>query len=178
MVSGPSGSGKSSLITEVLARVDIDYSVSATTRLPRPGEINGSHYNFISLRDFQEMIDADQLLEWAEYNNHFYGTPLAPIEKANQAGRSVLLEIELQGAKQVQQKREDAIMVFISPPSMQVLEHRLRSRGDTDDDDIADRLEIAQAEMAAAPDVFDHIIVNDEWEKAVDQLTTVIGEHL
>lgn len=174
MVSGPSGSGKSSLIAELLNRVDIDYSVSATTRLPRPGEINGRHYHFISRRDFTEMVDGDALLEWAEYNNHLYGTPEEPIERALEAGRSVLLEIELEGAKQVRKRRPDAIMIFVSPPSMEVLEHRLRSRGDTDDDDIVERLEIASAEMAAAPDVFDHTVVNDDWGKAVDELTSLI----
>jgi guanylate kinase len=178
VVSGPSGSGKSSLIAEVLTRVDIDYSVSATTRLPRPGEINGTHYNFISLRDFQAKIDSDDLLEWAEYNHHFYGTPAAPIDAANEAGRSVLLEIELQGAKQVRNRRADAIMIFISPPSMKVLENRLRSRGDTDDEDIAERLKIAEAEMEAAPEVFDHIVVNDEWDLAVDELTSLITDRL
>lgn len=174
MVSGPSGSGKSSLIAGLLKRVDIDYSVSATTRLPRPGEINGRHYHFISRRDFNEMIDNDSLLEWAEYNNHLYGTPEQPIERALEAGRSVLLEIELQGAKQVRERRPGAIMIFVSPPSMEVLEHRLRSRGDTDDEDIVDRLEIASAEMAAASEVFDHTVVNDDRGKAVDELTSLI----
>ncbi len=178
MVSGPSGSGKSSLIAALLGRVDIDYSVSATTRLPRPGEINGRHYNFISLKNFREMIESDALLEWAEYNNHLYGTPEAPIVAATESGRSVLLEIELQGAKQVRKRRSDAVMIFIAPPSMDVLEGRLRSRGDTNDDDVIDRLEIAEAEMASAPEVFDHIVVNDEWEKAVDQLTSLITERL
>lgn len=174
VVSGPSGSGKSSLIAALLDRVDIDYSVSATTRLPRPGEINGHHYHFISRRDFESMIDSDELLEWAEYNNHFYGTPREPIHKALEEGRNVLLEIELQGAKQVRKSRPDAIMVFISPPSMAVLESRLRSRGDTDDDDIADRLEIAAAEMEGASEVFDHTVVNDDWEKAVGELASLI----
>jgi len=174
VVSGPSGSGKSSLIAGLLKRVDIDYSVSATTRLPRPGEINGRHYHFISRRDFNEMIDNDSLLEWAEYNNHLYGTPEQPIERALEAGRSVLLEIELQGAKQVRERRPGAIMIFVSPPSMEVLEHRLRSRGDTDDEDIVDRLEIASAEMAAASEVFDHTVVNDDRGKAVDELTSLI----
>jgi len=178
VVSGPSGSGKSSLIAEVLERVDIDYSVSATTRLPRPGEINGRHYHFISLSAFRALIDSDALLEWAEYNNHFYGTPEEPILSANEAGRSVLLEIELQGAKQVRKRREDAVMIFISPPSMEVLEHRLRSRGDTDDDDVAERLEIAATEMEAAPDVFDHLVVNDAWERAVEELVGLITDRL
>lgn len=178
VVSGPSGSGKSTLIAELLDRVDIDYSVSATTRLPRAGEINGKHYLFVSLLTFKEMIDSDALLESAEYNNHFYGTPSAPILAANQAGRSVLLEIELQGAKQVRERREDAVMIFISPPSMEVLEHRLRSRGDTDDEDIADRLEIAATEMAAASSIFDHLVVNDVRDRAVEELVGLITDRL
>ena len=101
VVSGPSGSGKSSIVRELLERLDIDFSVSATTRLPRPGERHGDHYDFVSLKDFQEMIDTGELLEWAVYNNRYYGTPQAQVDAALDAGRDILLEIEIQGARQV-----------------------------------------------------------------------------
>ncbi|MEX1249091.1 MAG: guanylate kinase, partial [Acidimicrobiia bacterium] len=174
VVSGPSGSGKSSLITAILREADVDFSVSATTRYPRPGEIDGRHYHFVTRKQFEEMIENGELLEWAEYNNHLYGTPGLPIADANARGRDVLLDIEIKGARQVKEARPDAIMVFIAAPSMEELEKRLRARGDTSDDDIADRLEIASSQLAEAGDVFDHILVNDRFELAVEELLTLI----
>ncbi|REK17332.1 MAG: guanylate kinase [Actinobacteria bacterium] len=176
VISGPSGSGKSSIITEVLDLADIDFSISATTRLPRPGEVNGTHYNFVSRHDFEQMIEDGELLEWAEYNNHLYGTPAKPIAAANEIGRDVLLDIEIKGARQVKDNRPDSIMVFISPPSMEELERRLRNRGDTSDEDIEDRLEIASEQMAIAEDLFDHIVVNDSFTKAVDEVLRLITD--
>lgn len=174
VVSGPSGSGKSSLISEILRLADVDFSVSATTRLPRPGEIDGFHYRFITRSDFEDMIAAGELLEWAEYNNHLYGTPVAPIDEANALGRDVLLDIEIQGARQVREAKPDATMIFIAAPSIDELERRLRSRGDTSDRDIEERLEIAASQLAEAGDVFDHILVNDRFEEAVGDLLTLI----
>jgi len=174
VVSGPSGSGKSSIVRELIERLGIEFSVSATTRLPRPGERHGVHYNFISRRDFERMIENDELLEWAIYNNRYYGTPRAPIEETLEDQRDILLEIEIQGARQVREEKPEAIMYFISPPSLEELERRLRRRGDTSDEDIEDRLEIARSEMAEAPDLFDHIVVNDNLDEAVSELERLI----
>ena len=174
VVSGPSGSGKSSIVRELIERLGIEFSVSATTRLPRPGERHGVHYNFISRRDFESMIENDELLEWAVYNNRYYGTPAALVEETLADQRDILLEIEIQGARQVRERKPDAIMYFIAPPSLEELERRLRRRGDTSDEDIEDRLEIAQSEMAEAPELFDHIIVNDNLEQAISELEGLI----
>ncbi|MDP9493957.1 MAG: guanylate kinase [Actinomycetota bacterium] len=174
VVSGPSGSGKSSIVNELLERLDLDFSVSVTTRLPRPGERHGVHYRFISRKDFDAMIEAGELLEWAQYNNRFYGTPAAPVAAANSVGRDVLLEIEIQGARQVREKRSDALMFFISPPSLEELETRLLRRGDTSAADIEDRLAVAETEIAEAPDLFDHIIVNDRLDRAVSEIEALI----
>ncbi len=174
VVSGPSGSGKSSIVKELLEQLDLDFSVSATTRLPRPGERHGDHYNFVSRRDFEAMIEDDEFFEWAIYNNRFYGTPGTPIEAALAAGRDVLLDIDPQGARQVRDKRPDAVMVFIAPPSIDELERRLRRRGDTSDEEIEDRLAIARSEMEQAPEIFDHIVVNDEFQSAVEAVTRLV----
>ncbi len=174
MVSGPSGSGKSSIVRELLDRLDIAFSVSATTRLPRPGERHGDHYDFVSLKDFETMIEGGELLEWATYNNRYYGTPKAGVDAALVEGRDILLEIEIQGARQVRANRPDALMFFISPPSLDELERRLRQRGDTSAADIEDRLEIAKTEMEEAAGLFDHIIVNDHLERAVEEIEGLI----
>lgn len=174
VVSGPSGSGKSSIVRELIDRLGIEFSVSATTRLPRPGERHGIHYNFISRREFEAMIENDELLEWAVYNNRYYGTPVAPIEETLADRRDIVLEIEIQGARQVRERKPEAIMYFIAPPSIEELERRLRRRGDTSDDDIEDRLEIAESEMAEAPELFDHIVVNDHLDQAIAELEGLI----
>lgn len=173
-MSGPSGSGKSSIVRELLDRLDVEFSVSVTTRLPRPGERHGDHYNFVSRRDFEAMIENGELLEWAIYNNRFYGTPAAPIEQAVAEGRDILLEIEIQGARQVREQRPDAVMFFVAPPSMDELERRLRRRGDTSEEDIEDRLEIAEQEMQEAPILFDHVIVNDDLDRAIEDIVGLI----
>ena len=174
VISGPSGSGKSSIVRELIERLGIEFSVSATTRLPRPGERHGVHYNFISRRDFEKMIESDELLEWAIYNNRYYGTPQALIEETLADQRDILLEIEIQGARQVRERKPEAIMYFIAPPNLEELERRLRRRGDTSDEDIEDRLEIAKSEMAEAPDLFDHIVVNDNLDQAISELEGLI----
>lgn len=174
VVSGPSGSGKSSIVKELLDRLDLDFSVSVTTRLPRPGERHGDHYNFVSRRDFEAMVENGDLLEWAMYNNRYYGTPGAPIEQAVAEGRDILLEIELQGARQIREHRPDAVMFFVAPPSMDELERRLRRRGDTTEEDIEDRLDIAESEMQEAPTLFDHVIVNVDLDKAVEHIVRLI----
>jgi guanylate kinase len=174
VVSGPSGSGKSSIVRELLNRLDVQFSVSATTRLPRPGERHGVHYEFVSRRDFEEMMENGRLLESAMYNNRYYGTPAAPIEAALAEGRDVLLEIEIQGARQIREQRPDAMMFFVQPPSLGELERRLRNRGDTTSEDIEDRLEIAESEIAEAPDLFDHIVLNDNLDSAVEEIVDLV----
>ncbi len=174
VVSGPSGSGKSSIVKALLERLDLEFSVSATTRLPRPGERHGDHYNFVSLRDFETMIENDELLEWAKYNNRYYGTPSAPVEEALKEGRDILLEIEIQGARQVRERKPEAVMFFIAPPSLDELERRLRRRGDTSEEDIEDRLQIAEAEMAEAEALFDHIVVNENLDQAIEEMAGLV----
>jgi guanylate kinase len=175
VVAGPSGSGKSSIVRALLDRLDLDFSVSATTRLPRPGERHGDHYDFVSRRDFETMIENGEMLEWAQFNNRFYGTPAAPVEEALAAGRDILLEIDIQGARQVREKRPDAVMFFISPPSLEELEIRLRRRGDTSDEDIEDRLEIAESEIAEAESLFDHTVVNESLDEAIEEMVRLIS---
>lgn len=174
VLSGPSGSGKSTIIARVLATLNIDFSVSVTTRRPRPGEADGVHYWFISRHDFLVMVDGGQLLEWAEYNENLYGTPAEPIDQANALGRDVLLDIEIQGARQVKENRPSAVMIFIAPPSIQILEERLRGRGDTSAEDIADRLLIATEQLEVAGELFDFVVVNDDLDHAVEEVTTLI----
>lgn len=174
MVAGPSGSGKSSIVEGLLNQIDLVFSVSATTRAPRAGEIDGRHYHFVSVGRFSEMIAGGEMLEWARYNNDYYGTPAGPIEAAMAEGKDVLLEIEVQGARQVRLHRPDALMFFVIPPSLRELESRLRARGDTSAEEIAARLKIAETEIDDAPAIFDHMIVNDVLERATDEIAKLI----
>ncbi len=174
VVAGPSGSGKTSIIRRLLDRVDIVFSVSATTRPPRPGETQGVDYDFVTTEEFEEMITRDALLEWAIYNGNHYGTPSDPVERETMAGRDVLLSIEIDGARQVRAQRPDALMIFVTPPSTEVLEQRLRSRGDTSSQDIAIRLKIAESELEEAPSLFDHIVVNEVLDDVIDDVANLI----
>ncbi len=174
VISGPSGSGKTSIIRRLLDRVGIVFSVSATTRLPRPGETQGVDYDFVNTEEFEEMITSDALLEWAVYSGNHYGTPAAPVETEIAAGRDVLLDIEIEGARQVRAQRPDALMIFVSPPSAEVLEQRLRSRGDTTSEEITDRLKIAETQLEEAPSLFDHIVVNDALDRATREVANLI----
>ena len=174
VISGPSGSGKSSIVRELLDRLELVFSVSATTRLPRPGERHGVHYEFVSRKDFDAMVENGEFLEWAEYNNRLYGTPALPLDAALEQDKDVLLEIEAQGARQVRENRPDAEMFFIAPPSLEELERRLRRRGDTSEADIEDRLRIAEAEMVEAPELFDHIIINEDLHKAIEETLKLV----
>lgn len=174
VISGPSGSGKTSIIRRLLDRVDIVFSVSATTRPARPGETQGVDYDFVTTEEFEEMIARDALLEWAIYDGNHYGTPSDPVEAETAAGRDVLLDIEIEGARQVRAQRPDALMIFVSPPSTEVLWQRLRSRGDTSSRDIASRLKIAESQLEEAPRLFDHIVVNEDLERAIDDVTDLI----
>ena len=174
VISGPSGAGKSTVVLKALeGRNDICFSVSATTRKPRPGEVDGKEYFFVDLDKFREMVENDEFLEHAEYVANSYGTPKAYVEKKLSEGMNVLLDIEVQGALQVHQKMPEAVMVFIIPPSMAELEKRLRSRGTDSERKIEARLIRAKEEYAAA-DIYDYIIINDDADKAAKEFSAII----
>ena len=166
VVSGPSGAGKSSLIREALAAVpELAYSVSATTRPARPGEVDGEHYVFLAREEFERWIEEGKFLEWAQYSDNLYGTPVGKVEELLKKGRSVILEIELQGARQVREKRPDAEMVFVRAPSLEETRRRLSGRATETAEAMETRLATAVGEVAAR-DEFDHEVVNGEWERA------------
>ncbi|MEN9241521.1 MAG: guanylate kinase [Thermostichus sp. DG02_3_bins_51] len=174
VLTGPSGVGKGTIVSQLRQRhPDLYLSVSVTTRPPRPNEQEGVNYYFRSREEFLELIAAGELLEWAQYAGNFYGTPReAVLQKLNQ-GQDVLLEIELSGARQVSQHCPEAIRIFLSPPSFQELERRIRARGQDSEASIERRLQQAQKELEAQ-DEFDYVIVNDDLEQALLQLETLL----
>lgn len=175
MIAGPSGVGKGSIVERLLAG-DPDrlaLSVSATTRAPRAGEIDGVHYDFVSDDDFDAMIAGGELLEWAEVVGHRSGTPRAPVQQLLTAGRDVVLEIDVEGARQVRELVPDAVLIFVAPPSLEELERRLRERGTEPEDRIALRLSTASSELLQR-DRFDHVVVNDDLEAASSQVAAII----
>jgi guanylate kinase len=162
VVSGPSGAGKSTLIKASLEEVpELAYSVSATTRDPRPGEVDGKDYIFLSREEFERWIEEDRFLEWAEYSGNLYGTPEQKVEDLLDEGRSVILEIELQGARQVRMKRPDAVMVFVRAPSLEETRRRLTGRATETEEALKTRLATAVDEVAAR-DEFDYEVVNED----------------
>jgi guanylate kinase len=166
VVSGPSGAGKSTLIRAALDAVPpLAYSVSATTREPRPGEVDGRDYVFLTREEFERWIDEDRFLEWAEYSGNLYGTPEQKVEEFLDDGRSVILEIELQGARQVRRKRPDAGMVFVRAPSLYETRRRLTGRATETEEARETRLATAVEEVAAR-DEFDYEVVNGDRERA------------
>lgn len=174
MIAGPGGVGKSTIVSELRKRIPVHFSVSATTRPARPGEIDGFHYRFVDDETFRRLIRSGELLEWAEFNDNLYGTPKDAVEAALEEGRDVLLEIEVQGARQVREAMPEAIMIFVAPPSMATLRARLEARADTSEADIAAKLRIAEAELAAAPELFDHVVTNDDVGRAVDEIVEIL----
>jgi guanylate kinase len=167
VLTGPSGVGKGTLLRSLLQRHPKLYlSVSATTRQPRPGEIDGQHYYFVSRDKFEQMVSAGELLEWAEYAGNYYGTPRTSVERQIQLGQSVILEIEVVGARKIHHTFPTALRLFILPPSLAELEQRIRGRGQDSEEAIARRLSRAKAEIDAA-DEFDVQIVNDDLDQAL-----------
>lgn len=176
VISGPTAVGKGTVVSALRSRhPQVWVSVSATTRAPRPGEAHGVHYLFVSDAEFDDLIANDGLLEWAEVHGRArYGTPAAPVRAAVAAGRHVVLEIDVQGARQVRRHLPHARFVFIAPPSAAALRDRLALRGTESPEEIARRLQTAEQEMAAQAE-FDHVVVNDDLGAAVDELVGLLG---
>jgi guanylate kinase len=174
VVSGPSGAGKSTLIRASLEAVpELAYSVSATTRTPREGEVDGHDYIFLSRKEFERWIDEDRFLEWAEYSGNLYGTPEQKVEEYLRNGRSVILEIELQGARKVREKRSDAVMVFVRAPSLEETRKRLEGRATEDDKALEARMTTALKEVEARSE-FDYEVVNAEREQAREGIIRIM----
>ena len=172
--TGPSGVGKGTVLDALEASgAHFFRSVSATTRAPRPGEVERGAYHFMTVPEFERLIAEDRLLEHAEYVGQYYGTPAAPVDEALREGTDVILEIEVQGALQVRKKRPDAVLVFLLPPSMEELERRLRKRGTESEDKIRRRLEKASAECSMS-DAFDYKIISDVPELSAARLAEII----
>ena len=175
VISGASGVGKSTVLGKVMEkRSDLKFSVSATTRPPRPGEVDGVNYYFVSQETFQEMISRDEFLEYDAHMGNFYGTPVGQLEEKLLTG-SVILDVEPVGAFNVKTKRADAVLIFIAPPSMEILEQRLRGRGDTGEEQIKLRLDRANWEMEQARR-YDYIVTNDQVETCADKILKIIAE--
>lgn len=174
VLSGPSGSGKGTIIQRLLQqREDTVLSISVTTREPRPGEKDGVHYFFRTREEFEELIRRGALLEFAEYNGNYYGTPEDAVSGWLHQGKNVLLEIEVQGAEKVMDFRSDLVSVFITIPSMEELERRLRDRGTETEEKIRGRMEVARRELTRAFR-YDYVVLNDEVELAVQRICTII----
>ena len=175
VISGASGVGKGTVLGIMMKkREDLKFSVSATTRAPRPSETDGVHYYFVTKEQFEGMIATGQMLEYSAHAANYYGTPRAQAEEKMQTG-SVLLDIEPNGAGQVKKAAPDAVLVFIMPPSMEELERRLRGRGDTSEEQIAMRLERAVWEMEQRH-WYDHVVVNDDAERCAEEILNIIAE--
>ena len=173
VISGPGGVGKSTITQEVARFEDFFLSISVTTRSPRDGEQDGVHYHFVTRAEFEARIANNEFMEWAEFAGNLYGTLEEDVQRHRLAGKHVLLEIELQGARQVKKVHPEAVLVFISPPSWEELEGRIRGRGSDSDERIRERLAIAQEEMAAATE-FDHVLVNSEVAEVVSRLVALV----
>lgn len=177
MISGPSGAGKGTVVARTRERLPrLGLTVSATTRAPRPGEVDGVNYHFLTHDEFMKRVDAGAFVEWAHVFDHLYGTLVSEVEQQLDKGHSVILEIDVQGAFQVREKFPDAVLIFIKPPSMEVLRERLTGRGTESSDVVELRLATAKKELELA-DAYDEIVVNDDLDQATDELVSIIERH-
>ena len=174
VVSAPSGAGKTTLCREMRLRLhDLAYSVSVTTRPPRPGEIDGTDFRFVARSQFEDMVKQGQMAEWATVHTNLYGTPAAPLETALREGRDVLLDIDTQGAAQLRARYPDAVLIFVVAPSLGELEQRLRERRSDSEKEITRRLQRAREEVMLWKR-YDYLIVNRDVKEALDQLESII----
>ena len=174
VLSGPSGCGKDTVLSQLIdSNEDIKVSISMTTRAPRAGEIDGVDYYFVTREYFEKKIADGSMLEYAEYNGNYYGTPKAPVDEMLRSGISVVLEIEVQGAEKIRKLYPDAVSVFLLPPSLNALEYRLRTRGTEDEETLAHRLYIGEQEIKRAGE-FDYYVINDKIRDALDDFETII----
>lgn len=177
VISAPSGCGKGTILEEVFKRVDnLFFSVSATTRSPRPGEIDGVNYYFKTVDEFKEMVDNDGVLEYAQFCGNYYGTPKAAVLEKLSKGIDVVLEIETQGAMSIKKSYPEAVLIFILPPSVKELERRLKNRGTETDEVIAKRVGEASGEINKAYN-YDFVLVNDELELAIENFIHILKSH-
>jgi guanylate kinase len=178
VITGPSGVGKGTLIERLLERIpDLELSVSATTRTPRAGEVDGRDYHFLTPEEFERRVEAGDFLEHATYSGHRYGTLREEVERRLEEGRSVVLEIEVEGARQVREAMPEAVQIFIAPPDPKALRNRLEARGTDSAEAIERRLRTAEIELEAQGD-FPHVVVNDEVQKASTELEGLVRGEL
>lgn len=176
VISGPSGTGKSTVIGHLMEiRPGLEFSVSATTRAPRPGEVDGREYFFVTHERFDEMVNNGELLEHATFVGNSYGTPRSQVEQRLEQGITVILDIEVQGAAQVKASMPEAITVFLAPPSLEALEERLRGRGTETEEKILSRLETARQELLLAP-TYDYTVVNDDFRRAAREINEILEQ--
>lgn len=174
VLSGPSGVGKSTVIGRLAERHPVEFSISVTTRSPRPGEVDGTHYHFVDEARYAEMAARGDLLEWARYGGHGYGTPAGPVRTAVSDGRDVLLDIENDGAMQVKDRFPEAVTIFLLPPDEVELRSRLQGRGDTTGQDLDRRLAVVAEQIAHARAHYDWLVVNDDLERAVSEILRIL----
>ena len=175
VVSGPSGAGKGTICKRLLEKnPNLGYSISATTRAPRTGEVNGVNYWFLSKEEFQKMISEDGLLEWAEVYGNYYGTPAQKVKDSLAEGKNILLEIDTQGAALVRKKFPEGVYIYILPPSLEELKRRIIGRGTDSAESIERRLSCAREEIGCASEQYNYLVLNDEVELAVERVETII----